>query len=151
MSKNLNIQNRRAHYDYEILEKFEAGIKLMGTEIKSIRAGEATINEAYCYINKKLELFIKGMHIAEYTQGSHYNHDPLRERKLLLHKRELQKLWNKTREKGFTIIPLKVFINERGFAKVEIALARGKKSFDKRETIKAKDVKREMDRAMKRR
>ncbi len=144
----MNIKNRRAYFDYEIVEKFTAGIILTGTEIKSVRNGEATINEAYC-IFKKDELHIKGMNIAEYVFANLNNHDPMRVRKLLLNKRELNKLQTKTKEKGFTIIPLHMFLSERGFAKLEIGLGRGKKTHDKRDTIKARDSKREIDRIKK--
>lgn len=148
MSENLNIKNRRAFYDYEILDKYEAGMKLTGTEIKSIRDGKASIAEAYCFVTSKGELFVKNMHIAEYVQGSHYNHDTTRQRKLLLHKREIERIQNKVKEKTFTIVPLRVFINDRGFAKMEIGVGRGKKSFDKRQSIKAKENKRNLDRVM---
>lgn len=147
--KNINITNRRAYFDFEILEKLTAGIMLTGTEIKSIREGKANINEGFCFIHKD-ELFIRNMHITEYSHGSHYNHEPLRQRKLLLTGKEIKKWGNKVKEKGLTIVPLKVLINERGYAKMEIGLAKGKKTHDKRETLKAKDSKREMDRVMKR-
>lgn len=151
MSKNdIQIKNRRAYFDFEILDKFDAGIKLKGTEIKSIREGKANINEAFCIMNKKLELFVKNMYIGEYSHGSPaFNHEPLRERKLLLHKKELERLYDKSREKGLTIIPLRLYINERSFAKLEIGLGRGKKSFDKRESIKEKENKRNIDRILK--
>ena len=142
------IRNKKASHDYEFLEKFIAGIKLSGTEIKSIRLGKATIADTYCYFSSG-ELYIKGMHIAEYWWGNLNNHDPLRERKLLLTKRELRKIERKVKETGLTIIVIKVFINERGLAKAEIALARGKKEYDKRETLKRKDAAREMDRMRK--
>ncbi len=144
----INIKNKRAFFDYEILEKFVAGIQLSGTEIKSLRLGKASLVDAYCYFVRN-ELWIKGFNIAEYFFGTYNNHMPLRERKLLLQKKELQKLDRKTKESGLTIVPVKVFINDRGWAKVEIALAKGKKSHDKRETLKLKDAKREMDRMKK--
>ena len=139
-----NIINRQANFQFELTEKFTAGIILTGTEIKSVREGKVNIKDAYCFFRKG-ELFVKNMHIAEYKFGTHYNHDPLRIRKLLLNKQELKKLETKTKERGFTIVPTKMFISERGLAKIEIALARGKKLFDKRETIKKRDIQREMD------
>jgi SsrA-binding protein len=142
------IRNKKASHDYEFLEKFIAGIKLSGTEIKSIRLGKATVADAYCFFSSG-ELFIKGMHISEYWWGNLNNHDPLRERKLLLTKREIGKIERKVKETGLTIIVIKVFINDRGLAKAEIALARGKKEYDKRETLKRKDAAREMDRMRK--
>lgn len=147
-SGEIVIRNKKAHHDYEFIEKFIAGIKLTGTEIKSIRLGKATIVDAYCFFSSG-ELFIKGMHIAEYWWGNMNNHDPLRERKLLLTARELRKIERKIKETGLTIIPLKVFINERGLAKAEIAISRGKKEYDKRQTLKTKDAARELDRARK--
>ncbi len=144
----LNIKNKRAFFDFEILEKFVAGIQLSGTEIKSLRLGKASLVDAYCYFVRN-ELWIKGFNIAEYFFGTYNNHMPLRERKLLLQKKELQKLDRKTKESGLTIVPVRVFLNDRGWAKVEIALAKGKKSHDKRETLKLKDAKREMDRMKK--
>ena len=147
MSDNINIKNKRAYYEYHILEKYVAGIQLLGTEIKSLRAGKASIAEAYCYI-KKHELFIKSMHIAEYDPASYNNHEPLRERKLLLNRIELKKIEKKLKNQGLTVIPLKVFINDRGKAKVEIALVQGKKLHDKRHSIKEKDLKRDHDRKM---
>jgi SsrA-binding protein len=145
---NIIIKNKKASHDYEFLEKFIAGIQLSGTEIKSIRLGKATIADSYCFLNKG-ELFIKGMHIAEYWWGNLNNHDPLRERKLLLTKRELRKIERKIKETGLTIIVLKVFINDRGLAKAEIAISKGKKEYDKRETLRRKDATREMDRMRK--
>ena len=142
------IRNKKASHDYEFLEKFVAGIKLLGTEIKSVRLGKASIVDAYCYFSAG-ELFIKGMHIAEYWWGNLNNHDPLRDRKLLLTAKELRKLDRKIKETGLTIVVIKVFINDRGLAKAEIALAKGKKEFDKRETLKRKDASREMDRLRK--
>ncbi len=145
---NIVIKNKKASHDYEFLEKFVAGIILSGTEIKSIRLGKATIADSYCFFNNG-ELFIKGMHIAEYWWGNLNNHDPLRERKLLLTSRELRKIERKIKETGLTIIVIKIFINARGLAKAEIAISRGKKEYDKRETLKRKDAAREMDRMRK--
>ena len=144
-SGNIVIKNKRASHDYEFIEKFIAGIVLTGTEIKSIREGKAVLTDSFCQFRNS-ELFIKGMHISEYSWGNIYNHDPLRERKLLLTARELRKLERKVKETGLTIIATKVYINERGLAKAEIALAKGKKEYDKRETLKRKDAAREMDR-----
>ena len=149
MSTDLNIRNKKAYFEYHILEEFTAGVQLLGTEIKSIRDGKANINDSFCaFLNK--QLYIRNMHIAEYSHGSFYNHEAKRDRILLLNKKELAKLKAKTEEKGFTIIPLKIFVNNRGFAKVLIGLAQGKKIYDKRETLKDRDSKIEMDRAMKR-
>jgi SsrA-binding protein len=145
MQQKINIKNKKAYYEYEILEKFIAGIQLLGTEIKSIRVGKASIVEAYCYI-KKHELFVKSMHVAEYDPASYNNHEPLRERKLLLNRNEINKLEKKLKNQGLTIIPLSVFINNNGYAKIQIALAQGKKTHDKRHSIKEKDIKRELDR-----
>lgn len=148
-ANNINIKNRRAYFDFEILEKFYAGIQLAGTEIKSIRAGKASLVDSFCFFIKG-ELWVKGMNIAEYFYGTYNNHQPARERKLLLQKKELIKLERKTKESGLTIIPLRLYINERGYAKLEIALAKGKKLHDKRDSLKEKDTNREMDRAVKR-
>ncbi|MFC2111080.1 SsrA-binding protein SmpB [Bacteroidota bacterium] len=145
MSNRINIKNKKARYEYFLSDEFTAGIQLSGTEIKSIRAGKTSIAEAYCTFIKD-ELFIRNMHIAEYTQGSYNNHDPKRDRKLLLTKRELKKIAAKTVEKGLTIIPIRLYISESGFAKIEIAIGRGKKYFDKRDTIKSKDIQRDLDR-----
>jgi SsrA-binding protein len=145
---NIVIKNKKASHDYEFIEKFVAGIILSGTEIKSIRLGKATLADSYCFFSNG-ELFIKGMHIAEYWWGNLNNHDPLRERKLLLTSRELRKIERKIKESGLTIIVIKVFINIRGLAKAEIAISKGKKEYDKRETLKRKDAKREMDRLRK--
>ncbi len=149
MGNPVVIKNKKATFLYELLEVYTAGIVLTGTEIKSIRMGKASIVESYCYFINT-DLWIKGMHVAEYWWANRYNHDPNRERKLLLTKKELLKLKKRTQEKGLTIIPTKLFINEKGYAKLDIALAKGKKVFDKREDIKKKDTKREMDRFMKR-
>ncbi|MDD4189941.1 MAG: SsrA-binding protein SmpB [Mangrovibacterium sp.] len=146
--QNINIKNRRAFFDYDILEKFVAGIQLAGTEIKSVRNSKASISEAYCRFAGN-ELYVVNMNISEYDFGNINNHEARRDRKLLLNKKELEKLQKKTKESGFTIIPLKMFINDRGLAKLEIGLAKGKKTFDKRETLKQKDARRDMDRAMK--
>lgn len=148
ISSDINIKNKRASYEYHLLERYVAGIRLLGTEIKSIREGKATIGDSFCNFFDD-GLYIRNMHIAEYSHGSFYNHEAKRDRQLLLTKRELKKLRIKGEEKGFTIIPLKIFVSERGFAKVEIALAQGKKDFDKRDTIKEREGKRELDRVMK--
>lgn len=145
MNSQVNIKNKRATFEYEIIEKYIAGMQLTGTEIKSVRMSKASIGEAYCAFRKG-ELWLRNAHIAEYTKGTHYNHEPTRPRKLLLSKRELNKLEKKVKEKGFTIVPLALFISDRGFAKLEIALARGKKIHDKRETIKKRDLEREIGR-----
>lgn len=145
MAGQINIKNKKAGFEFFLLEEFSAGIQLSGTEIKSIRDGKANITDAYCLFVGN-ELFVKNMHIAEYTYGTCYNHEPRRDRKLLLTKRELKKLLVKTKEKGLTIIPTRLYINEKGFAKIDIALAKGKKLYDKRETLKTKDTKREIDR-----
>jgi SsrA-binding protein len=147
-TNNIVIKNKKASHDYEFIEKFIAGIILSGTEIKSLRLGKATLADSYCFFSNG-ELFIKGMHIAEYWWGNLNNHDPLRERKLLLTSRELRKIERKIKESGLTIIVIKVFINNRGLAKAEIAISKGKKEYDKRETLKRKDATREMDRMRK--
>lgn len=147
--RNISIKNRRATFDYEILETFVAGIVLTGTEIKSIRFGKASLTDSYCYFDRG-ELWIKGMNIAEYHWGTCNNHQPKRDRKLLLTKRELHKLERALQDTGLTVVGLKLFLNDRGLAKVEVGLARGRKRYDKREYIKEKDAKREMDRFMKR-
>ena len=146
---NVNIKNKRASFEYHLTDRYTAGIHLLGTEIKSIREGKANISDSFCAFFDD-GLHIRNMHIAEYSFGSFYNHEAKRDRQLLLTKRELKKLKEKGEEKGFTIIPLRIFISERGHAKVEIALAQGKKDFDKRDTIKDREGKRELDRAMKR-
>lgn len=140
---NVNIENRRAKFDYQFLEKLIAGMVLTGTEIKSIREGKAALVDSYCYFRNN-ELYIKNMHISEYSEGTHYNHEPNRERKLLLNKLELSKLQKKMKDQGLTIVPVRLFISESGYAKLEIALAKGKKEFDKREAIKERDVKKEL-------
>ncbi len=149
ISSNVNIKNKRASFEYQLLDKYIAGLALLGTEIKSIREGKANINDSFCNFFED-GLYIRNMHIAEYSFGSFYNHEAKRDRKLLLTKREMKKLKEKGEEQGCTIVPLRIFINERGYAKVEIALAQGKKDFDKRDSIKERETKRELDRAMKR-
>ena len=143
----LNIRNKRATFEYEIIDRYVAGIVLRGSEIKSVRDGRASIDEAYCMF-KEGELWVKNLNISEYKQATVWQHEPLRMRKLLLSKKELGKLLAKVKERGYTIVPLKMFLNERGFAKLEIALARGKKTHDKRNSIKAKDEKRDLDRSL---
>ena len=135
----VNIRNKRASHDYEFIDTYTAGIVLSGTEIKSIRAGKVSLVDSFCYFNRG-ELFVKGMNIAEYWWGSYNNHEPRRDRKLLLQKKELQKLLRKSQETGLTIIATRLFINDRGLAKLDIALAKGKKEYDKRETLKLKDM-----------
>jgi len=149
MQKTINIQNKKARFLYEILDKYTAGIVLTGTEIKSIRSSKASIAESFCEFNEKGELFVINMTIQEYAFGNYYNHRPKAERKLLLNKRELKKLQKEVQNTGLTIIPLRLFINDKGFAKLDIALAKGKKLFDKRETIKDRDNKRDLDRIKK--
>ena len=143
-SSNISIRNRRASFEFEFIDKFEAGLVLHGTEIKSIREGKAGLQEAYCYF-KATELFVRNMNITPYSQGNHFNHEAKRERKLLMKKKELEKLKTKSEEKGLSIIPTKLFINSKGLAKLNIALAKGKKLHDKRDSIKEKDIHREMD------
>jgi SsrA-binding protein len=146
MAENkINIKNKKAYFDFEIIEKVVAGMELTGTEIKSIRSGKASLNDSYCYFNNN-ELWVKGMRISEYEQGSYNNHDPYRERRLLLKRSELNRYEKRVREKGLTMVALRLFINEDNLAKLEIALARGKKEYDKREIIRQKDLKREMER-----
>ncbi len=145
MEKTVTIKNKKAGHEYFLLQELTAGIQLSGTEIKSIREGKASIVDAYC-IFKNDELFVIAMHIAEYVFGTYNNHEPKRDRKLLLTKRELRKLHTKVKEKGFTIIPTLLFINEKGLAKLAISLAKGKHHYDKRETLKKKDIRREIDR-----
>jgi len=147
-TSNILIKNKKATFDYEILERFTAGIQLFGTEIKSIRDGKAGLNDTYCTFIAD-EFWVKNMHIATYFFGTYNNHDVRRDRKLLLTKRELKKLIRGTKETGFTIIPTKLFINEKGLAKIEIGIARGKKNYDKRQSLKEKEDKRYIDRAMK--
>lgn len=142
------ISNRSVSYHFAIEQKFEAGMVLLGTEIKSIRDGKVSFNDSFCYLNKN-ELWIKSLHIAEYSLGTGNNHDPVRDRKLLLTKKELKKIISKTKEKGYTIVPLRIFLSESGYAKIEIALAKGKKTYDKRDSIKAKDTERDLKRTLK--
>jgi SsrA-binding protein len=144
-STNVSINNRKAKYEFAFIDKYTAGMQLQGTEIKSIREGLVSMQDAFCYFAKG-ELFVKQMHISPYAQGTHYNHVSDRERKLLLNKRELEKLSAKSNEKGLAIIPTRLFINDRGFAKLDIALAKGKKLHDKRDSIKDRDTQRELDR-----
>jgi len=146
--KKINIKNKKAYFDYEIDEKYIAGMVLTGTEIKSLRMGKASLVDSYCFFIEG-ELFVKGINIGTYDPGTHYNHMPIRDRKLFLNKIELRKLQRKVKEKGFTIIPLLIFLSDKGYAKLEIGLAKGKREYDKRETIKQKDVNRELDRARK--
>ena len=146
---SINIKNKRATFDYELLETFTAGIVLTGTEIKSIRLGKASLVDTYCYFVKN-ELWVKNMHIAEYFYGSYNNHSARRERKLLLSKKELRKMERAIKDTGFTIVPVRMFINEKGLAKLVIALAKGKKQYDKRQSLREKDDKRDMDRMFKR-
>jgi SsrA-binding protein len=146
VEKQVTIKNKRASHEFFLVQEFVAGIQLTGTEIKSIRDGKASLVDGYCTFTGN-ELFIRNMHIAEYSMGTHYNHEPKRDRKLLLTKRELKKLAIKAKERGFTIIPVVLFINEKGFAKLTIALARGKHAYDKRETLKQKDMQREIDKS----
>ena len=148
-SSNILIKNKRATFDYEIIERYTAGLQLFGTEIKSIRDGKASLTDTYCTFIKD-ELWVKNMHIATYFFGTYNNHDVRRDRKLLLNKKELNKLARATRETGLTIIPLRMFINEKGLAKLEIGLAKGKKNYDKRQSLKEKEDKRNIDRVMKR-
>lgn len=144
-ANDVNIKNRQASFEYELLDKYVAGIVLTGTEIKSIREGKVNLQDGYGFF-KNGELFVKGVNISPYTQGTHYNHEATRERKLLLKRSELKKLEGRTEEKGLTLVPTRLFINDRGFAKMEIALGRGKKLHDKRDSIKERDVKRELNR-----
>ena len=146
--KSVTIQNKRARFEFHLLDKFVAGIQLSGTEIKSIRLGKANITDSFCNF-KGDELFITGMQIEEYKYGTHSNHQPKRDRKLLLNRQELDKLKKKLKDLGLTIVPLKLFISDKGWAKIEISLAKGKKLYDKREDLKQKDQKRDMDRASK--
>ncbi|MBI4647048.1 MAG: SsrA-binding protein SmpB [Bacteroidia bacterium] len=141
----MEIKNKKALFLYELFEHFIAGILLTGTEIKSIRAGKVSFTDSYCFF-KESELWIKSLHISEYSFGGHYNHEPKRDRKLLLTRHELKKLENKTKEKGFSIIPVRLFIAENGFAKVEIALAKGRKMKDKRENIRKREIQRDIER-----
>ncbi|MET2984140.1 SsrA-binding protein SmpB [Aureibaculum conchae] len=149
MQPKINIKNKKARFEYEILDTYVAGIQLTGTEIKSIRASKARITESFCEFNDKGELFVINMYIEEYINGNIYNHKPKSERRLLLNKRELKKLQKEVQNVGLTIIPLKLFLTDKGWAKLEIGLAKGKKLYDKRETIKDRDNKRNLDRIKK--
>ncbi len=144
-SNQINIRNKRASFEFEILDKYVSGLVLRGTEIKSIREGKVNLQDGYCYFHGS-ELFVKGVQISPYAQGSYYNHEVGRERKLLLKRSELNKLRAKVEEKGLTLVPLRLFLTDRGLAKMEIALARGKKLYDKRESIKDRETKRELAR-----
>jgi SsrA-binding protein len=149
VQKNVNIQNKRARFEFELLDEYTAGIVLTGTEIKSLRNSKASIAESFCEFNEKGELFTVNMNIDEYAFGTRYNHRPKAQRKLLLQKRELKKLHKEVKNSGLTIVPLRLFINDKGFAKLKIALARGKKLYDKRETIKDRENKIHLDRVKK--
>ncbi len=149
VQKIINIKNKRARFEYELIDEYTAGIILTGTEIKSIRNSKASIAESFCEFNHKGELFTVNMHIEEYAFGTRFNHKPKAQRKLLLNKKELNKLYKEVKNGGLTIVPLKLFINDKGFAKIRIALARGKKLYDKRETIKDRENKRDLDRVKK--
>lgn len=146
MNGPIRIKNRKASFEYFLIERLVAGIQLQGTEIKSIREGKANLTDSYCAFVRE-ELYVRNLHIAEYTYGTYNNHEPKRDRKLLLNKRELKKLHTKVKEKGLTIVPVSLFVNERGLAKLEISLAKGKHTYDKRESLKQQDSKREMDRS----
>lgn len=148
LTSRINIKNKRAEHDYLIIDKYTAGMVLTGTEIKSIRAGKASLVDTFCYIHHG-EMWMKNAYIAEYDFGSYNNHATRRDRKLLLNRKEIRSLQEDTRSPGFTIVPLRIFINEKGLAKVVIGLCRGKKEYDKRATLKEKQDRREMDRAMK--
>ena len=141
----MEIKNRSAYHEYFIDDKYEAGIALLGTEVKSLRAGRASFNDSFCVIHKS-EIWIRNLHIAEYSHGTVNNHDPVRERKLLLQKREIKKIEAKLKEKGYTIVPLRIYFNDKNLVKIEIGLAKGKKLHDKRETLRQKDAEREMKR-----
>ena len=149
MQKEIHIKNKKARFEYELLDEYTAGIVLTGTEIKSILNSKASITESFCEFNDSGELFTINMHIEEYAFGTRYNHKPKAERKLLLNKKELKKLHREVQNSGLTIVPLRLFITDKGFAKLRIALARGKKLYDKRETIKDRDNKRDLDRIKK--
>lgn len=145
MEKQIDIKNKKAFFEFEFLDRYPAGVMLTGTEIKSVRLGNVNMSDAWCYFSKG-ELFVKNLNISPYEKGTHYNHEPLRPRKLLLRKKELEKLQVKIKEKGLTIIPTRVFLSDRGLAKIEVALAKGKKLHDKRDTIKMREAKRELQR-----
>ena len=145
MNSKVSIKNRKASFEYEFIQKYTAGIILVGTEIKSIRANKASISDAYCVIIDS-EVIIKNLHISKYKYASFSNHEPKRERKLLLNKQEINKIKSRVQEKGFALVPIRLFINDKGIAKLEIAVAKGKKIYDKRENIKEKDIKRNIER-----
>lgn len=145
--ESIVIKNKKAGFEYSFIATFTAGMILTGTEVKSIREGKASLSDSFCVVLNN-ELWVKNLHIAEYKQGSYNNHEPKRLRKLLLNRKELQKVNSKLKEKGVTIVPIQLFFNERGFAKLEIALAKGKKSFDKREDLKKKDQQREISKVI---
>lgn len=147
-AKDINIKNRRANFDYEIVETFTAGLVLTGTEIKSIRAGHASLVDTFCYISSTGEVWVKNMNIAQYFYGTYNNHEARRDRKLLLNKKEIAKLMKSGRDAGYTIVPLRLFINDRGLAKLVIGIARGKKEYDKRQSIKEREDKRNLARVM---
>ena len=147
-NKSISITNRKERYEYQLFDVFTAGLQLTGTEIKSIRQGNANLNEAYCYVQDN-QAWITGMYVAEYSHGSFMNHEPKRIRKLLLNKKEIKKISSFLQDEGATVVPLKLFVNEKGWAKLEIALAKGKKLYDKRQDLKEKDDKRQVDRALK--
>ncbi|MCD8400740.1 SsrA-binding protein SmpB [Tenacibaculum finnmarkense] len=149
MQKKINIQNKKARFEYEIIDKYTAGIQLTGTEIKSIRLSKARITESFCEFNEQGELFVVNMYIEEYSFGNHFNHKTTSERRLLLNKNELKKLAREVEAKGNTIVPLKLFINNNGWAKLDIALARGKKTHDKRQVMKDRDNKKDLARIKK--
>ena len=149
MQQKVNIKNKKARFEYELIEKFTAGIVLSGTEIKSIRLSKASISESFCEFNDRGELFIINMQVDEYSHGTHYNHRPKAERKLLLNRQELKKLQKEVNTSGFTIIPLNLYLNDKGFAKLTIVLAKGKKLYDKRDSIKDRDNKRDLARIKK--
>lgn len=149
IQKNIKIKNRKARFEYEILDRYTAGIVLAGTEIKAIREGQASIAESFCEFNERGELFVINMTVQEYSHATHFNHNPKSERKLLLNKNELKKLAKNVKTSGLTIIPLLLFTNDKGLAKIEIALCRGKREFDKRDSIKDRDNKRDLSRLKK--
>lgn len=144
----MEIRNRSAYHDFFIEDKYTAGLVLAGTEVKSLRAGKASFNDSYCFFNKG-ELWIKSLHISEYSHGTINNHDPLQDRKLLMTKRELRKLDTRIKEKGYTLVPLRIYFSEKGLAKIELGLGKGKRQFDKRETMKQRDTEREIKRYLK--
>ena len=148
LQNKVSIKNKKAYFDYEISDEYEAGIQLLGTEVKSIRASKASIKEAYCYVQDG-EVFIKGMSITEYSHGGYINHDPYRLRKLLLNRKEINKIEKKLKDKGIALLPILLFLNDKGLIKIKIGLGKGKKLYDKRESLKTKDVKKDMDRMLK--